>query len=889
MTARYVCTQCGELAGRRGTCPRDGHELAATEDALLGAEVGRYRLIRLIGKGGMGRVYEAVQPALGSRVAIKVLAEDAADRPDLVDRFFTEARTVAMIRHEGIVNVLDLAWLPGGRPAIVMELVTGHTLGALVRGRPAPIGGAVQVMIEVLSALAAAHAIGIVHRDLKPDNILITSIGRAKVLDFGIAKLAADRHGPLPHTRTGAVLGTPQYMSPEQIGGATLDARSDLYSAGVVLFEAVTGRRPFEGLSDFALMRAHVEVPPPPPRALRPELPVELEHAILRALAKQRGERFASANEMANALHAATARLPPGECRALPPDGRLLPRSPTPPAPPPAVSLITAPLPAPFEHAGSASPGQPPPPPAPGRELGPPPGPRTAQPPDAAGGSAEPGVPVPRPSGARDVAAPARRRRWRALLPVAAAALGGSLATAWLSSRPGAPLAVAPVHEPPAHESPAHEPPAHEPPAHEPPAASGESGAAMATPGEPTPTETARAGAPRSGPSGAAGGGSSVPGGDAQVAAASGGAVRHPARTANDLEAHFTVPLGIDPGSFDPVGFFPTALGLARRLEPDAHLTEIEFAPVASDGHVVFGDPSTHRFEYAFYSRARASDPVTEVRRNDDGRVLRLRACALQVAITDDGSAVAVSRWASETCADDEERPPRCRFADVWAKARAAGFRVSEPAWLHWHGEVWEFHGTRDEGRELVRYTDDCGRGPRKPPVDTPASATFPDSFSVENHISDRQFDPLGYIPTARALARRLDDDAELTGLTFQPVTSDGHLVFDGGGGHVYTYAFVSPSRAAQQPDASGRRKCVVTVEIVADGTALIRRESAEVCDRVVGPSPRCTLAQVWARALAAAVDRSEPARLEWSGADWRFKGVKAGNTITLDFPDNCH
>ncbi|HET7505728.1 MAG TPA: hypothetical protein VFK02_32130 [Kofleriaceae bacterium] len=155
--------------------------------------------------------------------------------------------------------------------------------------------------------------------------------------------------------------------------------------------------------------------------------------------------------------------------------------------------------------------------------------------------------------------------------------------------------------------------------------------------------------------------------------------------------------------------------------------------------------------------------------------------------------------------------------------------------------------------------------------------------------MDGRTFDPLGYLATARALARRLDEDAELAGLAFQPVTSAGHLVFDSGGGHVYTYELVASARADQQPDASGHRKYIVSVELVADGTATVRRESAEHCPRAARPRPRCALAQVWARALATGVDRAEHGRMEWAGKDWRFAGVKAGNHVTLDIPDDCH
>ena len=305
VSTRYVCGECGLRYERAGTCANDGALVAPVEDLLLGTEVGRYRLARVLGEGGMGRVYLGVQPMIGSRVAIKVLSEECARDPALLERFFAEARAVNLIRHENIVGVLDLAQLPGGRPYIVMEFVAGRTFADLVKARP-PLDHIIQIMREVLSALAAAHAIGIVHRDLKPDNIMVTAEGHAKVLDFGIAKLAPGMRGAsAPRTQTGSLLGTPAYMSPEQVtGSASVDARTDVYAAGVVLFEAVTGRPPFAALTVFELLRKHVDEAPPRPRALRPDLPVGVEQVILTALAKAPGQRFADAAAMGQALQA---------------------------------------------------------------------------------------------------------------------------------------------------------------------------------------------------------------------------------------------------------------------------------------------------------------------------------------------------------------------------------------------------------------------------------------------------------------------------------------------------------------------------------------------------------------------------------------------------------
>ena len=314
----FVCPACGQRYELGGYCAADGQPIAETDDPLLGTVLDRYRIARLLGEGGMGRVYLAVQPAIGSRVAIKILSEQCARSPELLERFFAEARAVNLIRHEHIIGVLDMAMLPDGRPYIVMEFVEGQTLAEIVHTSAAPFGGVVQAMGEVLSALAAAHAIGIVHRDLKPDNILVTVEGHAKVLDFGIAKLAPNLREAASQTKTGALLGTPAYMAPEQISGAAnVDARTDVYAAGVVLFEAVTGRQPFSGATMFDLMRAHVEQPPPSPRALRPDLPEPIEQVILVALAKDPARRFQSATAMAQALTHAAAGLTQDQWKPL--------------------------------------------------------------------------------------------------------------------------------------------------------------------------------------------------------------------------------------------------------------------------------------------------------------------------------------------------------------------------------------------------------------------------------------------------------------------------------------------------------------------------------------------------------------------------------------------
>jgi serine/threonine-protein kinase len=315
---------------------------------LLGTTIGVYRVARLLGIGGMGRVYKGVHPTIGSRVAIKVLSRECSDRRDLVERFFAEAKAVNLIRHESIVNVLDLAMLPDGRPYIIMEYLDGAPLASTIEHAvqhqaPLPLGGIARLTAEVLDALGAAHAKGIIHRDLKPDNIFVAPSGRPKVLDFGIAKLSDVSN---TSTRTGSLLGTPHYMAPEQAAGRAVDHRADLYAIGVILFECATGRKPFVADALFDLLRMHVEAPPPSPRALRPDMPPELEHVILTALAKPLDQRFASAFAMSMALQHATAQLPPDQWRPL--------------SAPSSVGLSWAPTP---PVSWSAPGSQPPPPP----------------------------------------------------------------------------------------------------------------------------------------------------------------------------------------------------------------------------------------------------------------------------------------------------------------------------------------------------------------------------------------------------------------------------------------------------------------------------------------------------------------------------------------------
>jgi len=309
----FVCPECGRSFEAAGFCTEDGGALAdSTAEPLLGSMVGSYRVSRLLGKGGMGAVYMGVHPGIGSRVAIKFLSEECAAHPSLVERFFAEARAVNLIRHENIVSVLDLASTPEGRPYIVMEYLDGAPLSAHIqRWRALPLGTLAKLLSQMLDALGAAHAKGIVHRDLKPDNVYVTATGRVKILDFGIAKLRPEQGGVSAETRTGSLMGTPQYMSPEQAQGMPADHRADLYSAGVILFEGATGQRPFPAQTLYELLKAHVELMPPAPSLLRPDIPPSLENVLLHALQKDPAYRYQSASDFKSALEQAVQYLSP--------------------------------------------------------------------------------------------------------------------------------------------------------------------------------------------------------------------------------------------------------------------------------------------------------------------------------------------------------------------------------------------------------------------------------------------------------------------------------------------------------------------------------------------------------------------------------------------------
>jgi beta-lactam-binding protein with PASTA domain len=258
---------------------------------------GRYRAIKRLGVGGMAEVWCAEDEVLGRRVALKLLGGRFIDDPEFRERFRREAQAAAGLTHPNIVSIFDRSeW--DGQPYIAMELVDGRTLKELVTERgPLEPGMAVNLTEQVLRALGYAHRRGIVHRDVKPQNVIIDGDGQAKVADFGIA-----RSGHSEMTETGAIVGTVAYLSPEQAQGLPVDRRSDLYSAGVVLYELLTGHVPFEGEAPVSVALKHVSELPVPPGQLRPGIPPALEAVVMRALEKDPARRFQSAEEFIAAL-----------------------------------------------------------------------------------------------------------------------------------------------------------------------------------------------------------------------------------------------------------------------------------------------------------------------------------------------------------------------------------------------------------------------------------------------------------------------------------------------------------------------------------------------------------------------------------------------------------
>jgi serine/threonine protein kinase len=304
---------------------------------MIGQQFGNYRVLSLLGEGGMGAVYLAEHPGIGRRVAVKVLHKQFTGDEQLLGRLLNEARAANAIRHPNIIEILDSGMREDGVPYLVMELLEGESLGQRIRraGRLA-IEDTIAFTLQTASALGAAHKKGIVHRDLKPDNLfIIGTLGtggdesgrvtgevlaeRMKVLDFGIAKLQMPQPGDSVKTRTGTLMGTPIYMSPEQCRGTkTVDHRSDVYSLGIIVYEMLVGQTPFVSDGFGELVNMHLNVPPPSSRAQRPEISEQLDAIVLKMLAKNPEDRYPDMGSLTSALRLAAG--PPFSVHRSSPD-----------------------------------------------------------------------------------------------------------------------------------------------------------------------------------------------------------------------------------------------------------------------------------------------------------------------------------------------------------------------------------------------------------------------------------------------------------------------------------------------------------------------------------------------------------------------------------------
>src|SRR5881396_3512620 len=266
----------------------------AVSDTLIGTLFdGRYQVVRKLGAGGMANVYLAEDQELGRRVAIKILNDRHANDEQFVERFRREAKNAAALSHPNIVSIYDRGEAEGTY-YIAMEFLEGRSLKELIVQRgPAPVTVSVEYARQILSALRFAHRHGIVHRDIKPHNVLVDSEGRVKVTDFGIA-----RAGTSQMTEAGSIVGTAQYLSPEQARGSPVDQRSDVYSVGIVLYEMLTGKVPFTGETPLEIAMKHLSEVPVPPSELRDDVPDDLDLVVLRALAKDPEDRYQTAEEM---------------------------------------------------------------------------------------------------------------------------------------------------------------------------------------------------------------------------------------------------------------------------------------------------------------------------------------------------------------------------------------------------------------------------------------------------------------------------------------------------------------------------------------------------------------------------------------------------------------
>jgi serine/threonine protein kinase len=321
--ARY-CTKCGTLL-LPGQAVKDLYASTVIDDKkpqaatlrpvatndLIGQTIaGKYRIDTILGTGGMGQVYRATRISIGDKVAVKILQPELADNQEIIKRFHIEAQAAARLKHPNVVAIYDFGSTDTGLMYLVMEMIEGRSLREILsgHGRFAP-ADAYKMIAQICAALDEAHHQNIVHRDLKPENIIITSTTHGnlvKVVDFGIAKLLNPDNNAEKLTRTGATMGTPFYMSPEQCAGRALDHRADIYSLGILLYEMFASTVPFKAPTVGALIMQHITATPPPLSIF--QIPPEIEAVVLQALAKQPQERQQSARELLGQLKAAIKR-----------------------------------------------------------------------------------------------------------------------------------------------------------------------------------------------------------------------------------------------------------------------------------------------------------------------------------------------------------------------------------------------------------------------------------------------------------------------------------------------------------------------------------------------------------------------------------------------------
>ena len=272
-------------------------------DGMVGRELGPYRIVEQIGVGGMATVYKAYHAVMNRYVAVKVMPEQMSQGEDFRRRFEREAQAVARLEHDHILPVHDYGEMEG-RLYLVMRYIDAGTLKDRMAAGPLDLAEVNRIIRQVGRALEYAHGMGVVHRDVKPSNVLVDAQGDCYLTDFGLAKML---EASVQLTASGVGVGTPAYMSPEQGQGEKVDARSDIYSLGVMLYEMVTGRVPYEAETPLAVVLKHITAPLPLPREVRPDVPEEVERVILRALAKNPGDRFQAMGEMMAALDVAVS------------------------------------------------------------------------------------------------------------------------------------------------------------------------------------------------------------------------------------------------------------------------------------------------------------------------------------------------------------------------------------------------------------------------------------------------------------------------------------------------------------------------------------------------------------------------------------------------------